>query len=88
MQVLAREFYNRDTTIVAKELLGHHLVHRIHGIEKIGKIVETEAYLGQHDLACHSSKGRTKRTGVHYAKEWATKPLRYYIQGNAFISKQ
>ncbi len=177
-----REFYHRDTTEVAKLLLGHFLVHRVQGIEKVGKIVEVEAYLGEHDLASHSSKGRTKRTevmfgppgysyvyiiygmyhcfnvvtdspgvgaavliralepilnitgrtqgpgllcqamqldrrhnahdllsddlfiargehplrepviatpriGVHYAKSWAIKPLRFYIAGNPFVSK-
>jgi DNA-3-methyladenine glycosylase len=182
-QKLPREFYDRDTTIVAKSLLGHHLVHRFDGIERVGKIVEVEAYLGEHDLAAHSSKGRTKRTdvmfgppgfayvyliygmyhcfnvvtessgtgsavliraiepvanitertqgpgllcrammlnlqhnrhdllsdelfiarennavaeqiiegpriGVQYAKEWALKPLRFYIKGNAFVSKR
>jgi len=157
-------------------------VHQTQGVERVGKIVEVEAYLGVHDLASHSSKGRTKRTavmfgppgfayvyliygmyhcfnvvtdsagigaavliravepianitgrtqgpgllckamgldrqhdkhdllsdhlfiaraehaipqsiietpriGVHYAKEWALKPLRFYIEGNAFVSK-
>lgn len=182
MKKLPREFYNRETANVARDLLGLHLVHRSQGIERIGKIVEVEAYLGGHDLACHSSKGFTKRTavmfgqpgfayvyliygiyhcfnvvtesagvgaavliraiepilnitdrasgpgllckamkidrqlnahdllsdnlfitnqdvelprhivevpriGVHYAKEWAAKPLRFYIQGNPFVSK-
>lgn len=59
---LNREFYNRDTIIVAQELLGKHLVHVVNGIEYEGRIVEVEAYLGPHDLACHSSKGLTKRT--------------------------
>jgi DNA-3-methyladenine glycosylase len=62
MQKLAREFYQRDTCVVAKELLGHLLVHQMPGIVKIGRIVEVEAYLGQHDMASHSSKGLTKRT--------------------------
>jgi len=62
MKKLSREFYNQETAIVAKALLGHHLVHRVKGVERVGKIVETEAYLGQHDLASHTSKGRTKRT--------------------------
>ncbi|MBA3536642.1 MAG: DNA-3-methyladenine glycosylase [Tatlockia sp.] len=62
MQKLAREFYNRDTSLVAKELLGHSLVHYSEGLRRVGKIVEVEAYLGQHDLASHSSKGLTKRT--------------------------
>jgi DNA-3-methyladenine glycosylase len=182
MDKLPRDFYNRKTISVAKELLGYHLVHRFQGVERVGKIVEVEAYLGQHDLASHSSRGVTKRTsimfgapgyayiyliygmyhcfnivtepagmgaavliraiepvanilgrtkgpgllcqsmmidkhlngtdllsetlfitsdyyeqplhiietpriGVHYAKEWANKLLRFHIQGNAFVSK-
>ena len=66
MQKLPREFYNRETTVVAKQLLGHHLVHRVDGIERVGKIVEVEAYLGEHDLASHSSKGCTKRTATMF----------------------
>ncbi len=180
---LPRTFYERDTVTVARELLGKYLVHHDGELERIGRIVEVEAYLGQHDLACHSSKGLTKRTevmygpagytyvyliygmyyctnivtetegigsgvllraiepvknitgrsqgpgllskamhiekqqnrhdivsdtlyvgeipnqspvsiverpriGVHYAKEWAEKLLRFYIEGNAFISKK
>lgn len=61
MQKLPREFYNQETSLVAKALLGHYLVHRKQGIERVGKIVETEAYLGQHDLASHSSKGQCGR---------------------------
>ncbi len=183
MRKLPREFYSRDTIIVAQALLGCHLVHRSENIERIGKIVEVEAYIGQHDLASHSSKGITKRTatmfgppgfayvyliygmyycfnavtesegmgsavliralepiqnvtertqgpgllckamkidtqlnahdllsddlfitdenseppehviaaprvGVAYAKEWVEKPLRFYIQGNSFVSRR
>lgn len=62
MKKLSREFYARDTQIVARELLGKWLVRRTDGSERIGKIVEVEAYLGEHDLAAHSSKGRTERT--------------------------
>lgn len=183
---LSREFYARDTIIVARELLGKYLIRQMNHQEadaqiQIGKIVEVEAYLGPHDLAAHSSKGITPRTkimfgppgyvyvyliygihhclnvvtgegkgsavllralepiqniksrtqgpgllckalginkelnghdlqkdsfyiaspmeaspieivertriGVTYAKEWAEKPLRFYIKGNAFVSK-
>lgn len=66
MQKLPREFYDRNTITVAKELLGKYLIHISEGIERIGKIVETEAYLGPHDLAAHSARGVTKRTQVMF----------------------
>lgn len=62
MKTLPREFYNQDTILVAKALLGKYLVHERNGEQFIGKIVETEAYLGPHDLAAHSAKGLTPRT--------------------------
>jgi DNA-3-methyladenine glycosylase len=180
---LARSFYDRPAETVAQALLGKLLVHRVSGALRVGRIVETEAYLGPHDLAAHSAKGRTARTevmfgppghayvyliygvhhclnvvtepagrasavllralepimnitgstkgpgllcralaidrtmngrdllsddffiappepsdpihiiarpriGVDYAGEWAAKPLRYYIEGNAFVSRR
>ncbi len=63
-QRLDRSFYDRNTIVVAKELLGKYLVHLSHGLERIGRIVEDEAYLGPHDLAAHSAKGLTQRTKV------------------------
>lgn len=66
MRKLERNFYDRDTIIVAKELLGKFLVFISGGIERIGRIVEVEAYLGPHDLAAHSSKGLTNRTKVMF----------------------
>jgi len=65
-QKLERAFYDRDTIIVARELLGKYLVHLSDGLEHIGRIVEDEAYLGPHDLAAHSAKGLTKRTKVMF----------------------
>ncbi|HMP82943.1 MAG TPA: DNA-3-methyladenine glycosylase [Verrucomicrobiota bacterium] len=62
MQKLPRDFYDRETILVARELLGKLLVHRAGGIERVGRIVEVEAYLGAHDRAAHSSKGLTQRT--------------------------
>jgi DNA-3-methyladenine glycosylase len=62
VQKLPRTFYDRDTILVAHELLGKWLVHHSGGIARVGKIVEVEAYLGEHDLAAHSSKGLTART--------------------------
>jgi DNA-3-methyladenine glycosylase len=65
-RVLPRSFYDRDTEAVARELLGKHLVHVVEGAARVGRIVETEAYLGVHDLAAHSSRGRTARTEVMF----------------------
>ena len=62
MHKLQRHFYDRDTVVVAQELLGKLLVHHDDGVERIGRIVETEAYLGPHDPACHAVAGRTPRT--------------------------
>lgn len=60
-------FYNRDTETVAKDLLGLYFVHYSTPLDiRIGKIVETEAYLGPADKAAHSSRGRTERTEVLY----------------------
>lgn len=59
-RILPREFYDRDTVTVARELLGKILMHG----RMAGRIVETEAYLGGDDLASHSARGITKRTRV------------------------
>jgi DNA-3-methyladenine glycosylase len=66
MQKLPRSFYDRGTIVVARELLGKYLVHESRGTERIGRIVEVEAYLGPHDLAAHSARGLTERTKVMF----------------------
>jgi DNA-3-methyladenine glycosylase len=66
MRKLPRSFYDRNTVVVARELLGKLLVHRQAGVERVGRIVEVEAYVGPHDLASHSSRGFTERTKVMF----------------------
>ena len=66
MRKLPRRFYDRDPVEVAHDLLGQHLVHVVGGVERVGRIVEVEAYLGPHDLAAHSARGLTKRTRVMF----------------------
>ncbi|MFT9849257.1 DNA-3-methyladenine glycosylase [Aneurinibacillus sp. REN35] len=64
---LPRDFYNRDTLIVARELLGKHLVHIVDGIAREGRIVEVEAYIGPEDKGAHTYNGRrTPRNEVMY----------------------
>ncbi len=63
-QILSRPYFNRSTLVVARSLLGKYLVKQNGAGTMAGKIVEVEAYVGPHDLACHASKGRTLRTDV------------------------
>ncbi|MFI5381267.1 MAG: DNA-3-methyladenine glycosylase [Tepidisphaerales bacterium] len=63
---LERTFYQRGAEAVARELVGAILVHRTDGRDYRARIVETEAYVGTHDLACHASRGKTPRTEVMF----------------------
>jgi DNA-3-methyladenine glycosylase len=55
---LAARFYERDTKVVARALVGQILVSDVGGRRTAGRIVETEAYVGPHDPACHAWGGR------------------------------
>lgn len=64
---LNRDFYDRDTLVVAKELLGKKLVHKVNNVSYKVIISEVEAYVGMTDKACHTYGGvRTPRTEVMY----------------------
>ncbi len=63
---LPRSFFHRPTQTVARELLGCRLIRRLGGTLLAGAIVETEAYIGERDLACHARAGRTPRTEIMY----------------------
>ena len=58
--------YAKPADVVAPRLLGCVLQVRTDGQNRHARIVETEAYLGERDLACHASKGRTPRTESLY----------------------
>ncbi len=68
MKKLRRSFYQRPAIAVARDLIGKTLVHRVGGETYRARIVETEAYVGTHDLACHAAKGRTGRTEVMFGR--------------------
>lgn len=67
MNKVSKEFYQQDTLEVSKGLLGKFLVHKVDGIELMGRIVEVEAYMGPHDKAAHSyNNRRTERVEIMY----------------------
>lgn len=78
--IISKEFYNRSALDVAQDLLGKILVREVDGKILKGKIVETEAYIGLIDKACHAYNGRrTKRTEILY--EEAGVSYIYFIYG-------
>lgn len=66
MEKLPKYFYQQDAVTLGKLLLGKLLVHNIGGVELSGKIVETEAYIGKHDEAAHSFKGKKGRAEIMF----------------------
>ena len=80
---LTREFFIRDTSTVAKDLLGKYLVRKTLSGDIIGKIIEVEAYLGPNDKACHCyNYKKTEKTKVMYEKPGTI--YVYYIYGMYF----
>jgi len=68
MTTLHRDFYNRPTLKVARDLIGTRLVRILNGVKLVGLITETEAYIGETDLACHAKAGLTPRTAPMYGE--------------------
>lgn len=80
---LSREFFNRKTDIVAKDLLGKYLVRKTDKGDIVGKIIEVEAYLGPNDKACHCfNYKKTEKTEIMYRKPGTI--YVYYIYGMYF----
>jgi len=65
---LKRSFFKQPTQTVARQLIGKYLIVKKTGQTKIGKIIETEAYLGPQDKASHARFGQTKRSKIMWAK--------------------
>jgi DNA-3-methyladenine glycosylase len=83
MNQLSREFFNRETQSVAKDLIGKYLVRKIPESILIGKIIEVEAYLGPSDKACHTySYKKTEKTKIMYLKPGTL--YVYFIYGMYF----
>lgn len=66
LKKLGQTFYERPAIELAPDLIGKVMVRQVGRTERRARIVETEAYIGTHDLASHASKGRTLRTEVMF----------------------
>ncbi len=82
LKPIAREFFDRDPRIVARELLGKVLLRREQRSIIAGRIVETEAYMGTGDPAAHAAAGRTARNSVLFGPPGYA--YVYFIYGNHY----
>ena len=82
VSLLKAEFFNRDPRRVARALLGKLVVRRTPSGILAGRIVETEAYLGQGDAAAHTAAGRTARNSVLFGPPGHS--YVYFIYGNYY----
>jgi DNA-3-methyladenine glycosylase len=83
MPRLKRNFYNRPTVDVARDLLGRTLVHQSGAGRLAGRIVETEAYSGFDDEASHGYRGKTERNAVMFGTPGFS--YVYFIYGNYWM---
>src|SRR5271154_670182 len=81
-KLLKPAFFNRDPRRVARSLLGKLVLRRTQEGNLAGRIVETEAYLGQGDAAAHSAVGRTARNAVLFGPPGYA--YVYFIYGNHY----
>ncbi len=79
---LKADFFNRDPRQVARALLGKLLLRKTPGGILAGRIVETEAYLGQGDAAAHAAAGKTARNSVLFGPPGHA--YVYFIYGNHY----
>ena len=66
--ILQKKFYERETVIVAKQLLGKKITRKINGVKLTGIITETEAYRGKDDPASHAAVKMTNRNKVMFGQ--------------------
>ncbi len=76
------EFFDRDPRVVARELLGKLLIRKTARGVLAGRVVETEAYLGEGDLAAHAAAGKTERNSVLFGPPGVA--YVYFIYGNHY----
>jgi DNA-3-methyladenine glycosylase len=79
---LPRNFYERNTVAVAKDLLGKTVVRLVGDAVLAGRIVETEAYTGSDDAASHAFRGKTPRNAVMFSRGGLA--YVYFIYGSSF----